>query len=202
MFFSKVLTSILPIANGIHYRLSLQLAAFQLIEQGKLQADTPVSTYLPVFENPIILDDVAAEKPSFKPATEVIRIQHLLNYSSGIYYPQIFVLPNGYTEPHDQENPVEHFYDLIKVSPVFIFDEVRFFVYTKFRVTYLLFPSNLSPVPTVSLRSHHIITPTQHNGLVTLLILTYSSLVVYGYNSETLGFIIEKITGQTLEEYL
>ena len=29
----------------------------------------------------------------------------------------------------------------------------------------------------------------------------YTLLVAYGYSSDTLGFIIEKITGETLEEY-
>jgi len=92
------------------------LAALQLIEKGKLHADTPVSAYLPVFENPIILDDITAEKPSYKPATKVVLVQHLLNFSSGLFYPSVFVLPTAYTAPHNEEDPVGHFYNLIKVS--------------------------------------------------------------------------------------
>jgi CubicO group peptidase (beta-lactamase class C family) len=97
----------------------LQLAALQLIEKGKLQGDTPVSTYLPVFENPIILDDITKEKPSFKPATKVVRVQHLLNFSSGLFYPitaPIHVLPKPYVAPQQEEDPVGHFYNIIKVS--------------------------------------------------------------------------------------
>ena len=97
------------------------MAALQLIEKGKLQADTPVSVYLPVFENPIILDDITAEKPSYKPATKVIRVEHLLNFSSGLFYSGIVDLPNPYTLPHEEEDPVSHFYNIIKVSPRIMF---------------------------------------------------------------------------------
>jgi len=135
-------------------KLVTHLAALQLIEKGKLQADTPVSTYLPVFENPIIVDDITAKKPSYKSATKEVLVRHLLNFSSGIYYPHIFVLPNGYTEPHDQKDPVRHFYDIIK-----------------------------GDLPSIPLKFEP------------------GTDFVYGYSSETLGFIIEKVTGQTLEEY-
>lgn len=98
------------------YSFSLQLAALQLIEKGKLQGDTPVSTYLPVFKNPIVLDDVTAAKPSFKPAKNVVRVQHLLNFSSGLFYPAMLTLGKPYTTSYDVEDPLEHFYNTIKVS--------------------------------------------------------------------------------------
>ena len=60
------------------------------------------------------------------------------------------------------------------------------------RATCLPSPLNLSLVPTVSPPS----------PIMALLMFAHSLLVVYGYSSETLGFIIEKVTGQTLEEYL
>ena len=94
----------------------MQLAALQLIEKGKLQTDSPVSAYLPVFENPIILDDFSAENPTFKPATKVVRVEHLLNFSSGLFYPDIAVISLSYTTKHDKEDPVGHFYNLIKVG--------------------------------------------------------------------------------------
>ena len=59
------------------------------------------------------------------------------------------------------------------------------------RATYLLFPSNLNLVPTVGL-FFRLVNPDD---------VTHDLLVAYGYSSDTLGFIIEKITGQTLEEY-
>ena len=118
--FWKVLTSILSASLTMHTMFLSQLAALQLIEKGKLHADTPVSTYLPVFENPIILDDITAEKPSYQPATKVVLVQHLLNFSSGLFYPvgaPVHVLPMAYLAPHDGEDPVGNFYNLIKVSP-------------------------------------------------------------------------------------
>lgn len=166
----------------------------QLIEQGKLRTDTPVSTYLPAFENPIILDDVLAEKPSFKPATGVVRVEHLLNYSSGLFYPQGLSMPASLSGPHDERDPVGHFYNLIKASStITFFWLLRLYVMLicLCRAICLLFPSNLNRVPTVSPLS----------PMMTLLMFTYSELVVYGYSSDTLGFIIEKITGKKLEEY-
>ena len=115
MLFSKVLLPIFT-HSWPSAIFSLQLAALQLIEKGKPQADDHVSAYLPVFENPIILDDVSAENPSFKPATKAIRVENLLNFSSGLFYPEITVLPCSYTAKHNEEVPVGHFYDLIKVS--------------------------------------------------------------------------------------
>jgi len=109
------------------------LAALQLIEQGKLHVDTPVSTYLPVFENPIIqvLDDIAAGKPSYTPATQVVLVRHLLNFSSGLFYPvktQVHVLTKAYSAPHDEEDPVGHFYNIIKVS-LLTYQHVLFFFF-------------------------------------------------------------------------
>lgn len=114
-----LLKSSLSIANLSITSFTSQLAALQLIENGKLKGDTPVSTYLPIFENPIILDDITKKKPSFKPATKVVLVQHLLNFSSGLFYPigkPIHVLPEVYTAPHKEEDPVGHFYNVIKVS--------------------------------------------------------------------------------------
>jgi CubicO group peptidase (beta-lactamase class C family) len=167
-----------------------QLAALQLIEKGKLQADSPVSVYLPIFENPVILDDFLAETPSFKPATKVVKVEHLLNFSSGLFYPSIIALPYPYTAKHDKEDPVGYFYNLIKVSlSCCHVSFVCWFIYI--RAIYLLFLSNLNPAPSVGLYS-------LVNSVLLMLMLI---LVAYGYNSDTLGFIVEKITGQTLEEY-
>ena len=98
------------------YSFYLQLAALQLIEKGKLQMNTPVSNYLPTFKNPIILDDITANQPSLKPATKVVRVEHLLNFSSGLFYGSILNIPTPYVIPHDEEDPVAHFYSAIKVS--------------------------------------------------------------------------------------
>ena len=158
---TKLITNVRPKTSYLRTTISLnlfylllypQLAALQLIEKGKLQGDTPVSTYLPVFENPIILDDITKEKSSFKPATKAVRVQHLLNFSSGLFYPitnPIHVLPNAYTAPHQEEDPVGHFYNIIKVS-LYSVRKFCILIYSC-RETYLLSPSDLNLVATVRL---------------------------------------------------
>lgn len=112
----------IPIADRFYF---LQLAALQLIEKGKIQRDTPVSTYIPAFENPIILDDITAKNPSFKPATNVVRVEHLLNFSSGLFYPinnSIHEITTAYTAPYwEEEDPVGHFYNIIKVTLLILY---------------------------------------------------------------------------------
>ena len=97
----------------------LQIAALKLLDQGKLKLDTPVSDYFPQFRNPIILDDVKSERPTFHPAKTVITLKHLLNFSSGLFYPD-----SGYADLFEAyhsktystvENPVEEFFRIVIV---------------------------------------------------------------------------------------
>ncbi len=59
------------------------VAVMQLVEQGKLHPDFPVSWYLPEFQN-ITVYDSQTGKP--RPAREELRVQHLLNMTSGMPY--------------------------------------------------------------------------------------------------------------------
>ena len=65
-----------------------QIAALQLIEQGKLSVDDPVSRYIPQFDKVVVLegDYMSKETRPYRPAKEAITVARLLNHSSGLAY--------------------------------------------------------------------------------------------------------------------
>jgi len=98
----------------------LQIAALKLLDQGKLKLDTPISDYFPQFRNPIIIDDIKSEKPTFHPAKTVITLKHLLNFTSGLFYPDGSgdnSLNEAYHSKamHAAEDPVSEFFRIIIV---------------------------------------------------------------------------------------
>jgi len=139
-------------------KLLTHLAALQLIERGQLHRDDQVSDYLPQFTDLIVLDDVMKENPSYKPAKEVVRIKHLLSFTSGLSYPWKDINPerqiSQYSSPHSKEDPIEEFFRLVK-----------------------------GPLPGIPLQFE----PGSNFG--------------YGFSSDVLGFVVEKVAGVTLEEY-
>jgi len=64
------------------------VAIMQLVEQGKLGLDDPVSKYIPEFKNMEVLDTYDEETATFStvPAKKAITIRHLLTHTSGLYY--------------------------------------------------------------------------------------------------------------------
>jgi CubicO group peptidase (beta-lactamase class C family) len=84
-----------------------------------MHLDTPAAHYLPELANPVIVDDEMAVPPSYRPAVNAIRIRHLLNSTSGLFYPMKGAAPDkqldAYAAPHSKENPVSEFLSLIKV---------------------------------------------------------------------------------------
>ncbi|KAF9483310.1 beta-lactamase/transpeptidase-like protein [Pholiota conissans] len=140
-------------------KLVAHIAALQLIDQGKLKEETPVSEFFPQFSNPIILDDVTSPNPSFKPATKVMRVEHLLNFSSGLFYlwtQDIGVsVPAPYAGAHDMKDPHSEFLSILQ--------------------------GNFPGIP---------------------LQFEPGTNFAYGYGADILGFIVEKITGITLDQYL
>ena len=101
------------------------MAALKLVEQGKITFDTPVADYLPEFRNPIIVDRTDSQKTSFKPAETVVTLKHLLNFTSGLFYPtgrETASLSNGYSskEMHLSENPTSEFFRIIIVRFFFL----------------------------------------------------------------------------------
>jgi CubicO group peptidase (beta-lactamase class C family) len=63
-------------------------AAMQLVEQGKLALDTPISAVLPALAEPKVLTGFAADgTPQLRPASRPITLRHLLTHTSGHTYP-------------------------------------------------------------------------------------------------------------------
>ncbi|KJA17770.1 hypothetical protein HYPSUDRAFT_45930 [Hypholoma sublateritium FD-334 SS-4] len=137
-------------------KMIAHIAALQLIEQGKLTTETPVSKFFPQFENVVVLADITSAKPSYSPAKNAITVQHLLNFSSGLFYPPTTgtAMPGPYAMPHDKEDPHANFL--------------------------------------AALQGNHPGIPVKFEP---------GTDFVYGYSSDILGFIVEKISGQTLEIY-
>jgi CubicO group peptidase (beta-lactamase class C family) len=64
------------------------VAAMQLVEQGKLSLDAPVSKHLPKLANMQVLTGfTAAGDPILRPAKTEVTLRHLLTHTSGICYP-------------------------------------------------------------------------------------------------------------------
>ena len=64
------------------------VAAMQLVEQGKVKLDEPVSKYLPALERLDVLEgfDESGRKPVLRPAKTPITLKHLLTHTSGLCY--------------------------------------------------------------------------------------------------------------------
>ena len=64
------------------------VAAMQLVEQGKVKLDEPVSKYLPALEKLDVLEgfDESGRKPILRPAKTRITLKHLLTHTSGLCY--------------------------------------------------------------------------------------------------------------------
>jgi len=136
----------------------VHLAALQLIERGKFSPETPVSEFFPEFTNPIILGDIESTPPSYRPAKTTVYVKHLLNFSSGLFYPVPPVpnagLPPSYTAPHNMEDPHSEFFKNLK--------------------------GDLPGIP---------------------LKFEPGTDFAYGYSSDILGFIVEKVSRKTLDQY-
>ena len=80
--------------------------------------------YLAEFRNPIIVDKVSTPETGFKPAETVVTLKHLLNFSSGLFYPGmatgtiISKMDDAYAskEMHRAEDPASEFFRIIKVN--------------------------------------------------------------------------------------
>ncbi|PPQ75151.1 hypothetical protein CVT26_012188 [Gymnopilus dilepis] len=127
---------------GGETKLVTSLAGLILIEQGKLSMDTPLADYFPQLRNPIILGNVIYPT-IYKPAETVLTVKHLLNHTSGLFYPKVAdgTLGKPYTSKDGYLPGIP-----LKFEPGTDF--------------------------------------------------------AYGWSSDVLGFLIEKVTGQTLDEFL
>lgn len=99
---------------------NFQIAAAQLLEQGKFSLDTPVTDIIPELSNLVVVDHPLEEVSTFRPAQNIIKISHLFNHSSGLAYvprrvKQPFGLPYPYVAEQRKENSISYFYELLKV---------------------------------------------------------------------------------------
>jgi CubicO group peptidase (beta-lactamase class C family) len=62
------------------------VAAMMLYEQGAFELTDPISKWLPEFEAPRVYTGGSAAKPTTVPATEPIRVWHLLTHTAGLTY--------------------------------------------------------------------------------------------------------------------
>jgi CubicO group peptidase (beta-lactamase class C family) len=91
-----------------------------LIDQGKITLETLVENYIPEMKNPIIVEDLSTGNTAFRPATKAVTVQHLMNFSSGLFYPSHKDQPGlheGYSSKDMQQDPdpVSRFFRIIKV---------------------------------------------------------------------------------------
>jgi methyl acetate hydrolase len=74
-------------------------AIMQLVEQGKVTVDEPVSKYLPALGTLQVLDGFdSAGKPMLRPPKNQIALKHLLTHTSGCVYSGWDAVLNQYTE--------------------------------------------------------------------------------------------------------
>ena len=112
-----------PPSSYLVIEFPFKIATLQLIEAGKLQLETPAASIIPELANPVVLEpDPIPGQPNFRPAKEEIKIKHLLNHTSGLFYApeqqrvRSYDLPPGYSGSYGPDNPVGQFYSFLKVN--------------------------------------------------------------------------------------
>ncbi|KDR77296.1 hypothetical protein GALMADRAFT_96063 [Galerina marginata CBS 339.88] len=141
-------------------KIVVTLALLQLIEEGKIDYETPVVDIIPEMANPVVIDDIMSETSGYKPAQKPILIKHLINHSSGLFYSQIGkVTPDdlgpAYTSiGYGGDHSVAQFFKLIRRG----------------------YPS----VP---------------------LAFEPGTNWMYGWSCDIIGFVVERISGKSLQEF-
>ena len=62
------------------------VAAMMLYEEGRFELTDPIARFIPAFADMQVLEGGTALKPATRPAAGPIRVQHLLNHTSGLTY--------------------------------------------------------------------------------------------------------------------
>jgi CubicO group peptidase (beta-lactamase class C family) len=81
-----------PVADDTVWRIYsmtkpiTSVAALMLVEQGALQLNDPVSRYIPAFADARVYAGGSAANPGTVPATEPVRVWHLLTHTAGLTY--------------------------------------------------------------------------------------------------------------------
>jgi len=142
-------------------KLITTIAGLQLIEQGKIDLDTAVETFLPELANPVVVTgyDETGRVHTTTPAKGKITFGQLLNHSSGLDYwvdgtTPPADLPRAYTHRYKEGQGVSTFFEILKGS-----------------------------LPGVPLKFE----PGTDFG--------------YGFSTDCVGFIVERLSGKSLEKY-
>jgi CubicO group peptidase (beta-lactamase class C family) len=81
-----------PVADDTLWRIFsmtkpvTSVAALMLVEQGALELNAPVSRYIPAFADARVYAGGSAADPGTVPATEPVRVWHLLTHTAGLTY--------------------------------------------------------------------------------------------------------------------
>ena len=62
------------------------VAAMMLYEEGRLELTDPVSKFIPAFKDMRVFTGGSDQRPVTVPATEPVRVHHLLTHTSGLTY--------------------------------------------------------------------------------------------------------------------
>ena len=82
----------LPVETGTLWRLAsmtkpvTSVAAMMLYEEGAFELKDPISKWLPAFEHMRVYRSGPSMRPDTRPATEPIRVWHLLTHTAGLTY--------------------------------------------------------------------------------------------------------------------
>ncbi|KAF9051731.1 beta-lactamase/transpeptidase-like protein [Panaeolus papilionaceus] len=82
-------------------KLITTIALLQIIEKGIVGYETPVEDVIPELKNPIIVENTFPPPSSYRPATKIIKMKHLLNHTSGLAFRAgTQVTPGGLYPPY------------------------------------------------------------------------------------------------------
>ncbi|KAJ6561998.1 beta-lactamase [Mycena capillaripes] len=156
-------------------KLITTIAALQLIEQGKIALDTPVETILPELANPVVVKslDEAGLPATTAPAQGKITFGQLLNHTSGLDY------------------------SLNKMTPLFTMSMAYSHSYKNEDVS-VFFKILKGSLPAVPLKFE----PGQTVSTIHIIMANYDATSdIYGYSTDCAGFVVERLSGKSLEQY-
>ena len=73
--------------------------------------------------NPVIVEDEMADNLVYKPAQNVIRVEHLLNFTNGTFYPvkgmSMSSQLDAYATLHPKDDHITGFFNVVKVCKIY-----------------------------------------------------------------------------------
>ena len=84
VLFQRSAEALFPIASMT--KAITSASAMQLVEQGLVQLDEPVSKRLPAFSSARVLTGFRGSRPTYRPPARAVTLRHLLTHTSGLCY--------------------------------------------------------------------------------------------------------------------